>query len=61
MIGIGFIQPLRAKLACVLLSGMLCTWAGIAAAQEISLNTQSVSIQEDQVESIGGFWYVSKA
>ena len=33
----------------------------IATAQEISLNTQSVSISEDQVESIGGFWYVSKA
>ena len=33
----------------------------IAFAQEISLNTQSVSISEDQVESIGGFWYVSKA
>jgi hypothetical protein len=33
----------------------------IAFAQEISLNTQSVSISEDQVESIGGFWYASKA
>jgi len=33
----------------------------IALAQEISLNTQSVSISEDQVESIGGFWYISKA
>lgn len=31
-----------------------------ATAQEISLNTQSVQILDEQVESIGGYWYVSK-
>ena len=32
----------------------------IARGQEISLQTQSVAINQDDVLSIGGFWYVSK-
>lgn len=43
------------------LGGLLCNWFGTTGAQEISLSTQAVAIQEDQVESIGGFWYVSKS
>ncbi|MFM7973905.1 MAG: YHYH protein [Pirellula sp.] len=60
MIWIGFTRMLRAKLACLWVGGLLWTCQAVAVGQEISLNTQSVAIQEDQVESIGGFWYVSK-
>jgi hypothetical protein len=38
----------------------LAVFQPLVSAQEISLNTQSVEIREDQVESIGGYWYVSK-
>jgi len=33
---------------------------GLSSAQEISLNSQSTAVDEEQVESIGGYWYVSK-
>ncbi|MFN6400624.1 MAG: YHYH protein [Planctomycetota bacterium] len=38
----------------------LAVFQPVVTAQEISLNTQSVEVREDQVESIGGYWYVSK-